>query len=234
MKMTLLDMTQNILNAMDSDTVNSIEDTVESLQVAEFVREAFFELTSQRDWPFLRTKDSLVGLSDLTNPTKMQMPDNINKMLWVKYNKKEVNYLPPEDFQNLLDNRIEQTGVTDANGYALNRDPLYWTTFDDKYIYFDGYNVSEDSTLQQSKSVIYAVKEAAWTHADSFIPDLPEKFFSTLLAEAKATCFINLKQTQNPREERKSQRGRVRLQNESWRNEVGEIKSNTLINYGRR
>jgi hypothetical protein len=37
-KMTLLEMTQNILSAMNSDEVNSITDTVESLQVAEEIQ----------------------------------------------------------------------------------------------------------------------------------------------------------------------------------------------------
>ena len=43
-KMTLLEMTQNILSAMDSDAVNSIGDTVESLQVADVIVETYYEL----------------------------------------------------------------------------------------------------------------------------------------------------------------------------------------------
>ncbi len=40
-KLTLLDMTQNILSALDSDPVDSIDETVEAVQVAELVKEAY-------------------------------------------------------------------------------------------------------------------------------------------------------------------------------------------------
>lgn len=234
MKLTVLEMTQNILSAMDSDEVNSIGDTVESVQVAEILRECFFDLMTQREWPFLRHKTSLVGLGDTTRPTTMQMASTLNKLYWVKYNKKDVTYMDPQEFQNMLDMRVELANVVDANGFVLNRDPEYWTTFDDNLVVFDGINKDVDTTLQQSKSTVYALKAATWEQDDDFTPDLPDKFFPTLLAEAKATCFINIKQQGNQREERRAQRGRVMLNNESWRNENGEAKYNTLVNYGRK
>jgi len=79
-KLTLLDMTQNILSAMDSDPVSSIDETVESVQVADLVKEAFFEIISQRDWPFLFQLVQLTGLGDTSNPTKMMMSDTWNKV----------------------------------------------------------------------------------------------------------------------------------------------------------
>jgi hypothetical protein len=233
-KMTLLEMVANILNAMDSDEVNSIDDTVESAQVAEFVKECFSDLMTQRQWPFLRTFTAFDGLGDTALPTTMQMQEGLNKVLWVKYNKKKVTYLDPEEFQELLDNREELADVVDSNGYVLNRDPIYWTTYDDKYAVFDGYDSAAEATLQTSNSSVYGVKVAEWTHEDNFIPDMPEKFFPTLLAEAKATCFLNMKQQANGREERKAQRGRVMLNNEVWRAADGEAKYNRKVNYGRR
>lgn len=233
-KLTLLDMTQNILSAMDSDVANSIDDTVEAVQVAELVKEAFFDLMSQREWPFLFTLASLEALGDVNNPTKMKIPETWNKIKWVKYNKQEVEYLAPEEFKHIIDNRTETANVTDANGYAINRDPKYWTSYDDVYIHFDGYNKTVESTLQASKSVGYAGLQPTWTHSDTFIPAIPEKFFPTLLSEAKAQAFINLKQQQNVREERKAQRGRMTMRNEAWKNEYGEIKYNTKVNYGRK
>jgi hypothetical protein len=234
MKLSLLDMTQNILSALDSDSVNSIDDTVEAVQVADLIKEAYFELMSQRDWPFLRALYTLEGLADLSNPTKMRLPEDVNKVTWIKYNKKEIEYIAPQEFKELIDNRTVQTGVVDSNGYVINRDPIYWTSYDDSYIFFDGYDASTDTTLQASKTAVYGVKSLAWTHEDSFVPALPDKFFPTLLAEAKAQAFVNLKQQSNVREERKAQRGRVIMQNESWRNEQGETKYNSRVSYGRK
>ena len=234
MKLSLLDMTQNILSALDSDPVDSIDETVEAVQVAELVKEAYFELISQRDWPFLHQLSSLQALGDTSNPTKMKIPDTWNKVKWIKYNKKEIQWMPPEVFNDLISDRVEQSGVVDANGYVINRDPEYWTSYDDQYVVFDGYNSSEGSTLQQSRSNAYGVMQASWTHADSFTPDIPEKFFPTLLAEAKSQAFVNLKQQANEREERKAKRGRLAMRNDVWKNEMGEVKYNRRVNYGRK
>lgn len=227
-------MTQNILSALDSDPVDSIDETVESVQVADLIKEAYFELLSQRDWPFLFVLGQLVALGDVNNPTKMRLPDTWNRIKWIKYNKKEVEWTDPETFQHILDNRTEQAGVVDSNGYVINRDPIYWTSFDDVYVYFDGYNYANEATLQASNTTAYGTQAAAWTHIDTFTPNIPEKFFPTLLAEAKSQAFINLKQQANAREERKATRGRMAMRNDAWRNVNGMAKYNTKVNYGRK
>jgi hypothetical protein len=232
-KLTLLDMTQNILSALDSDPVDSIDETVEAVQVAELVKEAYFELLSQRDWPFLFQLAPLQGLGDVNNPTKMKIPDTWNKIKWVKYNKKDVQWTDPETFTDIINNRVAQAGVINSSGYVINQDPQYWTSYDDQFLIFDGYNIAVDTTLQASKSNAYGTQQASWTHTDSFIPAIPEKFFPTLLAEAKSQAFVNLKQQANAREERKATRGRMAMRNDSWKNENGEVKYNTRVNYGR-
>jgi hypothetical protein len=232
-KLSLLDMTQNILSALDSDPVDSIDETVEAVQVAELIKEAYFELISQRDWPFLFQLGQLQALSDINNPTKMKIPDTWNKLKWVKYDKIEVEYLDPETFNNIITNRVAQAGVINANGYVINQNPQYWTSYDDQFLIFDGFNQTVESTLQASKSSAYGTQQASWTHADTFIPAIPEKFFPTLLAEAKSQAFVNLKQQANAREERKATRGRMAMRNDSWKNEHGEVKYNTEVNYGR-
>jgi hypothetical protein len=233
-KLTLLYMTQNILSALDSDPVGSIDETVESVQVAELVKEAYFELVSQRDWPFLFVLGNLDGLGDVNNPTKMKIPDTYNKIKWIKYNKQEVTYADPETFHTIISQRVTQAGVINSNGYVINQDPQYWTSYDDTYIIFDGYKQSTEVTLQSSKAVVYGTQQAAWSHIDTFIPNIPEKFFPTLLAEAKSQAFVNLKQQNNVREERKATRGRMTMRNDSWRNENGEAKYNNKVSYGRK
>jgi hypothetical protein len=233
MKLSLLDMTQRILSALDSDPVSSIDETVEAVQVAEIIRDSFFDLMSQRSWPFLRTLSTLTGLGDVNNPTKLLIPENINKMFWVKVNKKDVQYIDPAEFQHIVDTRTPELDEANSEGFVINRDPIYWTSFDDKSVIFDGWDSSATNTITSQMTSIYGVKVATWQHVDSFIPELPEKFFPTLLAEAKAQAFVNLKQQANPREEAKARRGRVTMQNEAWRNEQGEIKYNRRVNYGR-
>jgi hypothetical protein len=134
----------------------------------------------------------------------------------------------------MIDTRSATPNVVDANGYVINNDPSYWTSFDDVTIVFDGYNATVESTLVAAKSIAYVSLAPTWEHVDSYIPNIPDKFFPTLLAEAKSQAFVNLKQQANAREERKAQRGRVIMRNEAWRNENGEIKYNNKVNYGRK
>lgn len=233
MKMTLLEMVQNILGAMTSDDVNSIADTVEAQKVADTIKTTYMELISSRDWPFRKQRSSLTGLGDTANPTKMRFPTNVDKVYWIKYNKKDVDYLDPKQFQDMIDNRMAQTGIIDINGYGENSNPKFWTTFDDDYVIFDSIDTSLDTTLQESKSVAFVLNTPTWIAEDAAIPEMPDKMFSTLLADAKGTCFLNIKQTENKKEERIAQRGKVRMQNEAWRNEKGESMTDSNINYGR-
>jgi hypothetical protein len=232
-KLTLLEMTQRILSAMDSDSVNSIDDTVESLQVADIVRESYEQLVTQRDWKFLNEKTALTGLGDTNNPTKMEIPEGVNKVLWIKYNGQDVEYVEPKEFQDLLDLRTEQAGVVDANGFVVNRDPLYWTSFDDAYVTFDGYDSDAESTLQTANNVAYCQMVAEWTHEDGFTPLLPEKMFPTLLADAKGTAFLQLKQQANAKAEKQAREGKARHQSEH-RRATAEHRTDTSTNYGRK
>lgn len=233
-KMTLLAMTQSILSAMDSDPVDSIDETVESIQVTEIIKEAYYDLVSLRDWPWLKQLSTLTGLGDVGTPTKMRLPELVSKVFWIKYNKKEVKYMHPDDFDNMIDARPEVAGSVDANGFRTNQDPSYWTSYDDDYIVFDAYNSDEEATLQGANSKFYGTISPSWSTVDGFIPDIPEKFFPTLLAEAKSQAFVNLKQQSNNREEFKAKRGRVTMQNEAWRHEKGEHKFGRKVNYGRK
>lgn len=228
-------MVQDILNDMDSDSVNGIDDTTEASQVAQIVKTSYFKLVNSRDdWPFLRTLTTLTALADTSNPTKMQIPSSLNKVYWIKYNKKNVEYLPPADFKHIVDTRTEQSGVVNSSGYIINADPSYWTSYDDDYIYFDSYDSDTDSTLQASKSAVYGIAVPSWTHSDGFTPTLPEKMFPILVADAKSTAFLVLKQQANQKEEDFARRGKNRMQNSAYRVDAGESKYNTGVNYGRK
>lgn len=231
--MTLLDMTQNILSAMESDSINSLGDTVESTQVAEFIKETYFDIISNRDWPFLKSKTTLSALGDTLNPTKMKFPNACDKVYWIKYNKKDVAFMDQKQFQDMIDLRVAQTGVINANGFVINQDPLFWTSFDDTFVIFDAYNAAVDTTLQASKSQVFLLRNPTWSLDNNFVPELPDKMFPMLLADAKGSCFLNMKQVDNKKEERKAQRLKVRMAKESIRNNEGEDKYNTSVNFGR-
>jgi hypothetical protein len=85
MILTLLDYVQSIMASMSSDEVNSISDSSESLQVAEIIRQTYYNVVTRTHLPehnqLLQFQPSLNPAS----PVLMTIPDGITKIRWVKY-----------------------------------------------------------------------------------------------------------------------------------------------------
>jgi hypothetical protein len=111
MQYTLLQMTQTILSALNSDEVNSIGDTTESLQVAECIRTSYFNMLGRYDLP---EHNQLINLSSNNNPTMptlMFKPPGVNRIEWIKYFN-----------SNVLDGGTLQSDQFGAYSHDLNLD----------------------------------------------------------------------------------------------------------------
>lgn len=224
-KLTVLDMVQDIANDLDTEEINSINDTVESVQIAQILKTTYFELIANRNWPHLRQTTKFNSVSDTDRPTHLQVPELFKEVLVFNYNKRrestptrdsweEIEYLEPEEFlhktntRNLTNTNVDS--VEDFGGASFlimnDRHPEYYTSFDDEYIVCDAYNSDLEDTLQSSMTQVLAYVEPSWTHSDTFTPDLPSEAFPLLLEEAKSTAFIVLKQTANEKAEQKAKR----------------------------
>lgn len=236
-KKTLLEMVQNILSAMDSDEVNSISDTVEAMQVAEEVKTTYEDLVSTLKIPERRSLIQLESLGDTTRPNYLKIPDNVQYVHWLRYNEEPVAYKPPEEFINYVLETGGSVTVSDFGGVSYNiendLDPRYWTSFDDEYMVFSSFNQANESTLQESNTLAYADLLDPFQLSDDYIPNIDANLFPLLLSEAKASCFVNLKQVSNADVERKARRQLVRVQNDRNRSTTGAA-SDRLPDYGRR
>lgn len=241
MKRSLLDMTQQILSDMNSDQANSIADTEESLKVANTIKTVYYEILGQRDWPWLFEITSLEGVGDIDNPTKLKIPEEVERIEWIKYNKQntdsattagdgtELNYQPvwylaPWEFCNLgyrLNSDIDEVTTVFENGTRLlienDKHPTYWTSFDDDFIIMNAFDKDFETTLQQSNNTIHAKRSPAWQMTDTFIPDLPTHMFPLLVSEATSTAFMNIKQVANQKAEQQSRRQTLTMQKRSWK-----------------
>lgn len=247
-KLTLLEIVTDILNDLDSDEVNSINDTVEAQQIAQIVKTTYFHIVEGRDWPHLNTLFQMEASGTGARPTHMRLPENAENVSWLKYNirnstdtkdnYREVVYKTPEEFLDMLDLRNSSNTnisvISDTSGVTLNiitdAPPTYFTSFDDEYLVFDSYDSVVDSTLQSSKTKCYGKRIPIFTIADAFIPDLPIQMFSYLKAEAKSVAFLALKQATNAKAEQQSVTGRRRMSQEAWRVKKGI----SYPNYGRK
>jgi len=247
MKLTLLDIVQDILSDMNSDEVNSIGDTIESLQVAHIVKSCFFEMIGNKNWPHLHTLSSLRQVGDSDKPTHMRVEDEVKELKSVEYNISEVHgefkfrevcYLEPDDFlrkTNQLNPKSESTiPITDYSGVEFNiKDnamPRYYTSFDDERVVFDSYDKEFDDTIQESKNRISVVQSPTWRMDDTHVPFLPAEAFPALLAEAKSTCFARIKQMNDGKAEQQSRRQRNWLSRKAF-NVAGGIR---LPDYSRK
>lgn len=234
MKMSLLDMVQDILSDMSSDEINSIDDTTEALQVAQIIKSCYFEMISNRNWPHLKKLIQLEHAGDLSRPNYLKLPENLQELANFKYLKtsdsgkslyKDVMYKHPDEFLDIVNARmasnVNVTQVNDYGGSPLsiynNVDPTYWTTFDDQYLVTDSYNSTYDDTLQQSKTQCMAVIQPSWSRSDDFIPNLPVDAFAGFLEECRSTCFLRLKQMPDQKAEQKSERQQRWLSRKAWR-----------------
>ena len=98
-----------------------------------------------------------------------------------------------------------------------DRQPTYWTSFDDEYLVFDSYDRTVDTTLQESKIQAYGYVEPTFVIRDTFVPDLPAKAFPYYLSTAKAKCFSVLRGQINQKEELISRNQRAWLSRQKFK-----------------
>lgn len=242
-QMTLLEITQDILSDLDSDEVNSINDTVEATQVANTVRSVYEHLIDTRDWGHLY---SLYPLDSTAIPTVLSLPTNVTEVLWLRYNKKkttdandryeEVKYKLPEDFINLCNKRnssdatVEQVTIGGVTLNVLNNvAPTYYTSFDNDTIVCDSYDSTVDGVLQTSKTQAYGKRLPVFVLDDSHIPDLPVNAFALLVNESKSACSLKFKQAPDQKAEQYAITNRRKMSQEAWRISNGI----SYPNYGR-
>lgn len=259
MRMTVLEMVQDIATALGSDPITTLGTTAEAVQIQNILVSTYNELLNERDWFFQRRLITLQSVNQpATNPTTMLLPANSKEVYWVKHNRiltpgqrdnfYEVQYVTPEEF-------IYRTNIRDerAAPYSQLVDPIhnvtwkvrtdipptFWTSFDQQHIIFDSYNSSLADSILSVDTLCYASMDIKLEMQDNFIPGLPPKLFPLLLATAKVYAFQVLKGESNALLEREVKRLRVMLQHDESRVEdlygssiVGKNETQGVI-YGR-
>lgn len=251
MKMTLLEMVQNIASALETDEINSITDTTEALQIAEVIKETFYEQFNNIFVPELQRLFSFESVSDVLSPNYLLIPTNVSKMMWLKYRNFrqddklfDIEYVEPTDFlerqfqystsyPHVVATTDPSSGVT--YNVLTNGPPNFWTMFDDKYIAFDSYDLLYETTMEGPNAVGFGVQSFEFLLEDDYVPPLDGSLFPLLLAESKSTCFVNLKQVASSKEEQKARRQRIRMQNDQFKSRQAQYAYwNTGNNFARR
>lgn len=236
MRRTLLELTQSILNDLDGEPVNSIFDTEEATQYANVVRDTYFNIVAARETPEHDELLKLTALSDSTRPNFFLYPTNVKEIRLFEYDGREVYWKDPIKFLDSMPNAGDDViSVADpVSGILLSirtdKNPRYYTSFDNQYIVCDSYNRAVDTTLQESKTRCWGTKYPTFTMSDAFVPDLNETLFPYLLAESKSVCFSVFKSGSDPKVEQAARRLKNGIQNDRYKTR----RENTRNFYGRR
>lgn len=235
MAKTLLEITQDILNDIDGDFVNSINDTDEAQQVANIVASTYQAMMSNHNWPHTRRSVNLIPSADSNLPTHMTLAEPIKELVSIDYDRRQITdtnmrYLrmiwkEPDDFLRYTYGRNSSstttTTVIDPSGVKLlimnNKGPEYFTSFDDNVLIFDSWDSGIDSTLQSNKTTAIAYIIPPFTVDDAFIPPIPEEFFAALIEEAKSKSAVKIHQTVDQKSEQESTRQMGFLTRKGWR-----------------
>lgn len=217
MQQTLLQITQTILSALDSDEVNSIDDTVESQQVATLLRQVYYDIATDLD---LKEHEGMLEINaslDPLKPTMMTIPTDVSDVKWIKYDNRDdgdtsPNYVDVKfmEFNEFIEMQQAQRDNTNTGTmtitidtetfdiiYRNDKHPSYFTTLDGTTLLFDSYDADIDTTLVKNKTMAFGNRYPTFTLSNTFTPDLDPTQFSYFINKAKARAFIELKQTTN-------------------------------------
>lgn len=249
---SLLDVVQKTLSAMDSDEVNSISDTTESLQVADNAETVYNDLILTADLPEQYRLFGLTASGDTDYPIVMYRPDGFETIDWIKYkctvdSVTSWKLLKPILFDEFLkrqegllasDTDVDQMSlVLDDTTleilYYNDRSPDWYTTFNDSTIIFNSVDTAVDDTLQTSKTLCYGQYSTQFLMIDGFIPSFDGNVHQIWLHETIALCSARMRQVTDMKAEKGARKGWIKLQDAKEAINTGSYYKR-LPNYGRK
>lgn len=249
--MTLLELVQTLLSDIDSDDVNSIEDTGEAMQIARIVRSTFQDICTEYYLESNKELTQLESLVDANHPTHLRIPDGVYSIESFEYNVSDSNgdpprwkrllFLEPMDFLNRVthnDDGSTNIQIVDEFGGAqiqVRKDvqPTCYTSFDNQYVVLDAWKQDVVSTVVGSRTRVVVSKKPSLELEDDEVIDLPEHLESLLTAESRVLAFEMFKDGAPAQVQRIALRQRVRAQR--IKHSIKERRpSDQLPDYGRR
>tara|TARA_R100000030_G_scaffold25653_1_gene18636 strand:- start:1078 stop:1755 length:678 start_codon:yes stop_codon:yes gene_type:complete len=213
---------------MDSENVNTIADTVEAQQVASVVEDTYFNIIAARDIPEHNKLIPLVSLSSTARPTHFTYPSRTKQLMRVDYNigtssapdYREIVYVEPLVFMDRMDETAKKVTTVDQSVELFvgnDKDPSYYTSFNDNHIIMDAYDASVEATLASNKTRAFCAIYPTFSQTDSFAIDLDQTLMPLLLAEAKSACMSLFKGGSDPKVEQSARRLKSYVQNDQYK-----------------
>ena len=244
----IIDTVNSVLSDMGRDQVNDLGQTPDAKRVESILEDTYYQMCSRKMWPSKRRLTQLDSLGDVTRATCLKIPRGCGRVTHIHYNIsslqhpewRELIYLLPEKMSaRLLGNPSDQPDIYDEMrldevSYRVGRvsAPTYWSSFDDEIIVTDSYNYLVEDTVQGTKTAAWSTYTPDWPTSKHGKVEIPERFYPTFTALAKATCFEKIKGQPSQSDLYWGKAGYARLLQEERIN--GKNKSGLRKFYGRR
>lgn len=243
MKKSVLEYVQACLSKMDSDNVDSITDTEEATQVADLLADVYYEFVTRDNWSFLDGGIVVQTLADPSRPTAVSIPAEVKRIDKVMYKTvngtvtryKELKYLRPNEWLDRFtvsgDSRVLSV-VNSLSFYVeTDRDPAYWTSFDDSTIVVDAWKQADSTTVLAADFNITGSTIPEFEVSDDFVPVLPDLAVPYIQNSLNAAAMQSFKQQGSVDDETKLRRQYAMLQR---RDAVTRKETYYEAKYGRR
>lgn len=249
MALTLLEAVRTYLNAVDGFMVDSIAETDEACRAARIARDTYLRLFSDIDNFKPHGKViPLESLADLSRPTHLYIPEKVQRIQesLIEYNRDDdrtsyyqLTYIQPREFLQLLRGRSgEDVGavvVTEDTGaeYVVynNRQPQFWTSFDDQTIVLDSWDVEESTTVVASRCRLYATVVPSFTLEDDYLVQVPAHLEQMYLDNFVDEAALIMRSEPLPRVAQRARASRIKLQQDHRRS---GSQGSSKPKYGRR
>lgn len=229
-KKTVLKIVQTIGERIGSDEIDALDETIESLEIANILSSVYEEVISRKAWEFLRGRvrqlDAIPVASTQLNT--LVIPEDVTHIETLKYRADntsleqyvELVYVSATEFITRLQGRnsadANVTVIPNADGVNIpvitDRAPSFWTSFDEENITFDSYDVSRGTGNQAADSVIIAdiIPVVDFTDPTAVLP-VPQRMETLIINDAISTAAVALRQTTDPKAEQIARRQHAAL-----------------------
>ena len=194
MKLTLLELVQDMLVATDSENVSSVGETEDAGMCVNIANREFEKLISKFRWRHTRAFSKLEVTSIKNEMTLATNAVAIDPTV-VYYADERVYWMEPERFLAYTITRLtSESNITESNNVKVytNRNPQYYTSFDDFTLVFDSYP-NDSGLLKASTDVIVYTQPTSRLSADGDYFDLPAIAFSALAQRCIAKAVLEIK-----------------------------------------
>jgi hypothetical protein len=181
-KLTLLELVQDMLVAIDSEGVASVGDTEEAGMCVNIANRAFEKMAVAKRWSHFRTYgtlDTSATLNQMTLPSGAFAFDRNN----VYYASNRVYYMRPAEFlRETIGRSTAESNIAAYNSINIytDRNPLYFTSDDDETLRFDAIPNTISGLTSANTMAIYWKYPTSRKAVDADVFDMPAQAFPAL------------------------------------------------------